>query len=138
VLAISRLTGWAALARFYAAKQPFEGTKWRFQSGSMRFQSGYNNCLTIGANTIGLFVSVLFLFRPGHPPLLIPWNEITTSERTVLWIKIVELRFRSVPNVPLRLRGSLMDKVRKTPGVGLWAELAPASSVPDIPPPLFK
>ncbi len=36
----------------------------------------YRGVLTIRATPIGLLLSVMVLFRLGHPPLLIPWHAI--------------------------------------------------------------
>lgn len=36
----------------------------------------YRGVLTIHATPIGLFLSVMVLFRLGHPPLLIPWSAV--------------------------------------------------------------
>lgn len=35
----------------------------------------------MGANRDGLYLAVFSLFRLGHPPLFIPWSEITLSDR---------------------------------------------------------
>lgn len=35
-------------------------------------------------NKEGLGISVLFLFRPFHPPLFIPWDQINIGERSRL------------------------------------------------------
>jgi hypothetical protein len=69
---IGRISGWGTLATFYRFSESFMGECWRFQSAEMRWKGGYNNCLTIGANESGLYLSVFFLFRLGHPQLFIP------------------------------------------------------------------
>jgi hypothetical protein len=69
---IARLDGRATLATFYRLSGSFSGECWRFQSGEMRWKLGYNNCLTVGVNPAGLYLSVFFLFRFGHPNLFIP------------------------------------------------------------------
>lgn len=77
---ISRF-GWHRLARHYRATagRPREG---RFEfMGSGSFGLGdYRGCLIAGVTPPGLYLSVWFLFRPGHPPLLIPWAAIRRSE----------------------------------------------------------
>ncbi len=78
---IGRISGWSTLANIYRATGEFFGPTWKFQSGQFRWRMGYNHCLTFGANESGLFLSVFFLFRIGHPSLFIPWGDITVSLR---------------------------------------------------------
>jgi hypothetical protein len=59
--------------------------------------------LTMGVNPQGFFLSLSFPFFPGHPPLFIPWNEITVRRTCVLWAKCVELHLGREPAVPLRI-----------------------------------
>ena len=45
----------------------------------------YNGVLTVGVNPAGLYLAVMPLFRPGHPPLFIPWPDVTVgSEQRVV------------------------------------------------------
>lgn len=78
---ISWMGGWHSLAQRYEHEQEIEGERWRFQSGLMRWSTRYGNILTLGANRDGLYLATIFLFRLGHPPLLVPWSEITVSDR---------------------------------------------------------
>jgi len=59
-LVVARLRGWTTLANYYRFAGTFTGQSWRFQSAQMRWKMGYNNCLTIGANESGLYLSVFF------------------------------------------------------------------------------
>src|SRR3954466_7384369 len=79
---ISVIGGWTALAkRFRFSKARFTGPSWNGQSGQMRWIAGYHNCLTLGCNAQGLYLAIMPLFRFRHPPLLIPWEEISVSRR---------------------------------------------------------
>ena len=78
-LSVARLGGWATLATFYCFSGSFNGDCWRFQSGELRWKIGYNNGLTVGANPTGLYLSVFFLFRLGHPDLFVPWADISVT-----------------------------------------------------------
>jgi hypothetical protein len=80
-VAIAFASGWRQLARRFATARPPEGDLFRFVSGSFSsngwfFPTGYGNCLTVAASAAGLRISVLFLLRIMHPPLLIPWSAI--------------------------------------------------------------
>ncbi len=59
------------------------------QSGSVGRVS-YRSCLTVHRSAEGLFLSVLLPFRPGHPPLFIPWNAVrNATSRRILWVERV-------------------------------------------------
>jgi hypothetical protein len=113
---ISYIGGWSALARRFRLIHPFIGTKWTGQSGQMRGIAGYHNCLTLGCNLEGLYLSTMPLFRFRHPPLLIPWNEISISQRQILFFRFVRLSLGRDLDIPLYLRLKLADKVRCAAG----------------------
>jgi len=100
VLVISRLGGWASLSREYPPRAQVGGRRFRFQSGRMRFRTGYGSCLTVGSDPTGLHVSIVFLFRPGHRRLFLPWSDVSFHEGSR---RGVSLRFSRVPHVPLIL-----------------------------------
>jgi hypothetical protein len=121
-LLVSLLGGWNWLAQRYRYAGTFTGTQWSFRSGQMRWFTNYNNCLTVGASPEGLFLSILFLFRPGHPPLLIPWQDISVSanKRSILWLgSYVEMRLGGPFGVRFRIRARLADQLREAAG-GSW------------------
>jgi len=113
---LALLGGWRELARCYPANLPFSGKRWWFQSGNMRAVN-YGGCLIIGANAEGLHLAVLFPFRPGHPPIFIPWSQVSARE-TTRWrfFRFVELRFSAAPNVPLQIHRGLADKIEQHVG----------------------
>ncbi len=52
----------------------------------MVFPTGYGNCLTVAVSGAGVRLSVLFLFRIMHPPLVIPWSAIeSVVSQEQLW-----------------------------------------------------
>ena len=81
----------------------------------------YNRCLTVGANGQGLYLSLLFLFRFGHPALFIPWNEVAVvREGRTFWWKWSEFRFRQAPWVYIRLGERLSQQIKVSAGTA-WA-----------------
>ena len=100
--------GWSRLAEHYQHKAKFEGKKWRAKSGRMGL-IGYGRCLTIGANNYGLYFAAPFFLR--HPPLLIPWDDITTSESKVLFVSYVDFIFARVPSVTIKLPKKFGDMI---------------------------
>jgi len=89
---ISRWSGWALLARKFRLRSKFTGSRWRGQSGTMRRLCGYSGCLTVGANSEGLYLATLPLFPLFHPPLFIPWNEIAITKQNLFFATGVRLQ----------------------------------------------
>lgn len=84
---IAHLSGWASLARRFAADDlrqmvvanPVGGERFRFASGSLGrryLPVNYNGCLFVTVSSEGLHLSILFLLRYLSPPLFIPWSSV--------------------------------------------------------------
>jgi hypothetical protein len=117
----SHLSGWASLAEHYRCDEGFSGDRLRFRSAAMRYGSHYGNCLTMGANPQGLFLSMSVPFLVGHPPLFIPWSEITVRRGRFLWSKYVELRLGRELGIAFRISEGLASKLAALAG-GAWPE----------------
>ena len=102
------------MARDYRANSLFDGQKLWLKSATMRRWTNYNNCVNIGANNYGLYLSVLPLFRVGHPPLFIPWADISTEAASRrLLPDIVKFSFAKQPEVPVILSKKLAGRIFK-------------------------
>ncbi len=115
---ISWWSGWAMLARRFRFRSKFTGLRWRFQSGQMRWMCGYNNCLTVGANSEGLFLSMLPFFSLFHPPLFIPWTEISYTKKTSFFLAGVRFQLGNGFYAPLWVREQLAERLRGAAGGG--------------------
>jgi len=114
---IAVLSGWATLAERFRLASTFSGPTWSFQSARMRWTSHYGNCLTVGADATGLMLSVLFLLRPGHPPLFVPWSEISVAKRQNFWIiRRVRLLLGREEQIPFVVSGGLADRIQAAAG----------------------
>lgn len=110
--ALSRFSGWVALARCYPADHPFEGELIRFQAAQFRGATNYNGCLNFGAGQQGVYIVPMLMFRAFHPPLMIPWTDIAARPVKLLrfW-NFVELRFLRTPDIPVRIKAQLAQKL---------------------------
>jgi hypothetical protein len=99
-LFFSYSSGWSSLAKLYQTSQPVEGRRWKQISGKMGY-SWMRSSLNLGANEQGLSLSLSVLFRPGNPPLFIPWGEITTGFEKGLLVNYMKFHFVKVPTVNL-------------------------------------
>jgi hypothetical protein len=126
-MVISQIGGWALLAQQYRCLEPFPETRWSFQRAQFRWGTAYNNCLTFGADPHGLYLAVFPLFRLGHPPLFIPWREISVSRRKTLWIKQVRLQLGLERQIPVTIRENLAQKLQNAAGSSWPVESSPAA-----------
>lgn len=111
-LLMSIIGGWRLLSKAYRADFSFDGKKLKMKSGGMRWGTNYGACLTIGANREGLYLAVFPIFRIGHPPLFVPWNDISTEDRKQpIFFPTVKFIFRKCPNVHLVFSKKLADRI---------------------------
>lgn len=68
------LVGWQRLAQ-YEVPRPLPGPRTTVGRATVGGIS-YKNVLKATAQAEGLSLEAMFLFRVGHPPLLIPWSAI--------------------------------------------------------------
>jgi len=112
----SFIGGWFSLAKVFRTRVPFNGTKWRGQSGQMRWLANYNRVLTLGTNQEGLYLASMFLFRFMHPPLLVPWSEISVRRRKGWVFEYVIFTLGHELAIPLRIRVKLAERLRNEAG----------------------
>lgn len=110
---IARVSGWSSLAEIYSAHETFEGATKRFSSISLERVKGmptrYNGAVNLGADLRGIHLWMLFLFRPYHPALSIPWSEIAATPKRFLLVEGVEFSFSRAPGVRLAMPRKLAD-----------------------------
>lgn len=102
---------WRSLARRYQAEHAFTGAD--VVSRRCLWLRGcvlYPFCAEVGANARGLHLSVPLL-RPGHPPLLIPWTDLTTRRNRVLLWDVVEVSTTGAPGIRIGLSAQTMAAV---------------------------
>jgi hypothetical protein len=114
---VAFMGGWRQLAGRFRRASKFTGMKWYTQSAAMRWLTHYNNVLTVGADSEGLFLVPFFLFRVGHPPLFVPWSEIIARKKKWLFFfPMVELRLGSFEQIPFTIRPSLAARLESEAG----------------------
>lgn len=113
---IAAVSGWRTLAQKFRLSSTFIGPTWGFQSAYMRWMGHYGNCLNVGADSVGLKLSIVFPFRPGHPPLFVPWSEIAIGERrSFLFMKQVKLLLGREEQIPFLISGRLAERIQGRP-----------------------
>lgn len=103
----SFVSGWYSLSkRFRAQSEPYGEMKTAgpfFYTVYMRFWGHYSSIIRMMAASDALYLSVLFLFRIGHPPLRIPWNEIQFGRTTYFFFPYVVLTLGEQERIPMRI-----------------------------------
>ena len=115
---LAHLAGWTELASLYPETMPFAGDKWQMQSMRMDWVN-YNNCITFGANWSGIYLSMLFLLRPGHSNLVIPWSAITGREQSGVFSNVVALTIRGPKDRTITISRKLADRLEAN-AAGVW------------------
>jgi len=114
---IGQLSGWSLLAQKFRLTSSFPGECWSWQSARMRWGANYGSCLTAGADATGLYLRVMIFFRAGHPPLLLPWHEISVRKRgKTVFFRYVELSLGREEQIAFRISGRLADRIQAAAG----------------------
>ncbi len=108
---LGSLGGWISLARAYRTQEPVWGERFWMKSAKMRYGVAYRGVLNFGVDARGLFISIFPLFRLGHPPLLIPWSDISFTRAEGWLLGAVRLNFRLAPGTPLLLQASVARQI---------------------------
>lgn len=62
-------------------------------------------------------MAVLFPFRVGHPPLLIPWSDISAyTYRFLFFFPMVKFHFKKEPAISFKLNLGLAQKLATASG----------------------
>ena len=113
-IAIALIGGWWKLARTYRARTKFTG-RWvsSYLGCSMRYGTSYSGfVLKLGESLDGLHLSIFPLFRIGHAPLQIPWDEISVEKSPWwYWYQNVTLRLGKDSLIPLRMSKRFASKL---------------------------
>ena len=115
---LSRVTGWHELAKYYPARNPYQG-KWighDLDEVEVRFSSSTGvNSIRLGADAQGLYISMWIGYRPFHPPLFIPWSDVTAVRiKEVPWIRkpnLVKYIFAMDPDVPVYVGKDIAEEI---------------------------
>ena len=112
---LSFIGGWFALAQRFRTQDAPHGEvlvagPW-FRTVYVRFWTHYGGIIRLVAASDALYLSVLVLFRVGHPPLRIPWSEIEVSRTKYFFRRYVELRLGRDIQIPMRISERMANKL---------------------------
>jgi len=128
---VNFLSGWHALSlRFRAQSEPYGDVKSAgpfFYNVYTRYWIHYSSVIRLTAASDALYLSVLALFRIGHPPLRIPWEEIRFSRTKYWWRRYVVLTLGAQERIPFRI------SERMARNLGILDRLPEAGRLPAEP-----
>jgi len=81
---LSTRSGWRRIAARFPHKNITDYRKYHFvrmSLGSGPLPVGYGGCVIVRLSPHGLGLSVIFLIRFLHPPIFIPWSEVSGGAR---------------------------------------------------------
>lgn len=123
---IARFGGWRTLALVYPLppRSPLDEhvrhdaalAIFRLQSITLCKWVGYNHGITFEVHREGLAIRVLWIIRPGHATILIPWSQFTVTPTTVLGMRVIRLETEKVPQIPLTISARLAAKLKAAAG----------------------
>ena len=95
---LARTGGWSALAQRCpaAGRKPAAGERSFYHLGGSIskgnfFPTRYNGTFILTAAPEGIYLKNFFLFRPFHPPLLLPWSGVRALEQRKRWFGSVSV-----------------------------------------------
>ncbi len=105
---LGHVSGWKALHARYGSPLGPLVPRSSLVSGRVGLVN-YNNVLRVGCDPAGMYLSVLALFRAGHPAVFIPWNEVHGVERQdFLWKKRIRFTVGQPPITTIVLPTSVL------------------------------
>jgi len=131
---LSVWSGWRQLAIRYHCREQITGTSFGLQSAAMSlrpdaffglYRVSYGSGLRFIANEDGIRLSILFLFRVGHPPLFIPWSEILVSRERLFrfFPEYIRFTFSEEPPIAMWVRRRLAAKIQQVIGQDWFQEV---------------
>ncbi len=112
---LSVMSGWRRLAEEYGSDGEFRRAFMHMQSARMGFVN-YNSVLKAGVYRDCLYLRVVFFFRPGHGPLVIPLADISGREGGSFFGSGVSLSFRQAPEIRMRITVRLAEGMERQSG----------------------
>lgn len=109
-LLMSFIGGWGRLGKTYAASgRPPGGSVLRHVTG-MFGMARYKHVLTVITTDDGIYLENRAVFRPGHPPLFIPFSAIVHARKQTLFFwEFVAFEIGDPPLANVRLPSKVFE-----------------------------
>lgn len=108
--------GWQTLTSVYDDRDLSASETWLAPFVSFGWLSQYRGVVRIETDPIGVRFSVLWLFKAGHRPFVVPWAEVTVEDAAGWYQKVT---FMQAPNKPLRMNRGSVERMETAAGRSL-------------------
>ena len=109
-------TGWQTLASVYGDRDLSASESWLAAFVSFGGLGQYRGVVRIETDPIGVRFSVLWLFKAGHRPFVVPWAEVTVEDATGFLQRVTFMR---APNKPVRMNRGSVERMETAAGRSL-------------------
>jgi len=111
----SRIIGWHKLAkRFRTELSPYGETRsvgpWLLTVHT-RYGGTFSSGLRMIAASDALYLSLILIYRLAHPPLRIPWEEITLERKRSFFRNFIVIRMGREEQIPFRISERAASKL---------------------------
>ncbi len=107
----SIVTGWNKLAERYRTYNKPDFKLFRAVQVTWGSPLMAGNIYIMGSSNKGLYLGVLFPFRIGHPPLLIPWRDLRVEKVKSFMSNKVVFKFKDGTARPLEIKENMAEKL---------------------------
>lgn len=101
---------WAKLTKRYAAQHHFTGKTWNWQTMSIG-NAAYPNCITVGSNSQGLYLSPFIIFRLGYSAILILWEQLSLRIEDRFFDRLNFLEVADCPEIKIMIDDRLLHRI---------------------------
>ena len=112
---LSLLSGWHSLARKFRNDTPPTANARAagplFYRVNLNDWVGYSSVIRIINAPRGMYFSVVFPFRIGHPRIFIPWDQIKISKTKRWWRNYLVLTLGTEEQIPMRISEAMAREV---------------------------
>ncbi|HEV7406508.1 MAG TPA: hypothetical protein VGO11_26390 [Chthoniobacteraceae bacterium] len=115
VMRVISWMGWSRFAERYGAPERPPGTAFHVLAARLGVWTSYRNALRCIPTEYGIYFYPFFLFRPWHPPFLVPWRSVVKLERRKVFfrdriqLEIVDEAGTIHALLPLKAEGAMLD-----------------------------
>lgn len=111
---LASVSGWRRLAHQYRAHGTLPPPTHRFRNGTVGYGLSYRGGLHLAVRADGLWVWPSAFFRPGHPPLYVPWGAVTRVWEAPQWgYRAMGMQLQACPDLPILLPAEAFATVQE-------------------------
>lgn len=102
--------GWNELAARYGREGSFDGVRFGAQSAVLN-GFAFTGTLILGVGPSGFYLRGGLLLHLFHPPILVPWSDITVERLERTYSSGYALRFAAFPDMSCELSDATLERL---------------------------